>query len=115
MIWLIWRDLRGHFKIRRVVNWLVICLYIRYQVLNDKLYLGNFHISSHAYGHLLNQIYHVAGIKTIDLSHKINHISFGEEKDLAQIRRKFKRGVLNPLDGSERIKNIEDLEVGIMY
>ena len=66
--------------------------------------IGNFHISSHAYGHILNSIFTTVGISTIDLSHQINHISFGEEKDLTQIRKKFNKGVLNPLDGSKKEK-----------
>ena len=47
---------------------------------------GNFHISSHAYNNILSQVFNEAGINTIDLSHKINHISFGDDKDLKQIK-----------------------------
>jgi hypothetical protein len=53
------------------------------------------------------------GISTIDLSHKINHISFGSEKDIVQIRKRFNKGVLNPLDGSEKVKNVTDEHVGV--
>lgn len=76
---------------------------------------GNFHISSHAYGHILNQVFHSAQISTIDLSHKINHISFGEEKDIIQIRKKFNKGVLNPLDQTQKTKAKADEHIGVSY
>lgn len=56
----------------------------------------------------------MTGIQTIDLSHKVNHISFGEEKDIVQIRKKFNKGVLNPLDGTNKIKGVEDEHVGVI-
>jgi hypothetical protein len=39
----------------------------------------------------------------IDTSHKINHLSFGESKDLKLIKRIFGTGELNPLDKSIKI------------
>lgn len=76
---------------------------------------GNFHISSHAYNNLLSQIFHENNINTIDVSHKINHISFGDDKDLKEIKQKFKKGVLNPLDGIEKIKPESLKSVGVMH
>ena len=64
---------------------------------------------------MLNQVFSSVGISTIDLSHKINHISFGTEGDIVQIRKKFNKGVLNPLDGSEKAKHTTDEHVGIMH
>ena len=46
---------------------------------------GNFHISSHAFHEYLNKIFNMANIRTIDLSHKINHISFGEDGEIKEI------------------------------
>lgn len=39
---------------------------------------GNFHISSHAYSHYIGSLLRESGLNTIDLSHKINHLSFGK-------------------------------------
>lgn len=63
---------------------------------------GNFHISTHAYGSIVAQLLS-EGIFKLDLSHKINHISFGDETDLRNIKSKFDVGILNPLDGVEKI------------
>ena len=37
-----------------------------------------------------------------DVTHKINHISFGDDSDLKQIKAKFGVGVLNPLDNVKK-------------
>jgi hypothetical protein len=58
---------------------------------------GNFHISSHAYGPTIQRLYS-EGLMNFDVTHKINHISFGDDSDLKQIKTKFGVGVLNPLD-----------------
>jgi len=50
---------------------------------------------------MLGEIYAQNGISTLDLSHKINHISFGTDEDIKEIKKKFNKGVLNPLDGVE--------------
>ncbi len=63
---------------------------------------GNFHISTHAYGSIVAKLLS-EGVFKIDLSHKINHISFGEETDLRNIKTKYNVGILNPLDGVEKI------------
>jgi hypothetical protein len=63
---------------------------------------GNFHISTHAYGSIVAKLLS-EGIFKLDLSHKINHISFGDETDLRNIKSKFDVGILNPLDGVEKI------------
>eukprot|EP01015_Nassula_variabilis_P016572 TRINITY_DN2548_c0_g1_i5.p1 TRINITY_DN2548_c0_g1~~TRINITY_DN2548_c0_g1_i5.p1 ORF type:complete len:283 (-),score=48.79 TRINITY_DN2548_c0_g1_i5:43-891(-) len=65
---------------------------------------GNFHISCHAFGPQLQAIVAETGINTIDVSHQINHISFGSDDDLKAIKSKFNVGVLNPLDGVKKIK-----------
>jgi hypothetical protein len=40
----------------------------------------------------------------LDLSHTINHLSFGEREDVQTVRAKFSEGILDPLDGSTRKK-----------
>jgi hypothetical protein len=64
---------------------------------------GNFHISSHAYGSLIQRLA-ADGHFTFDVSHKIKHLSFGEDKDLKYIKKRFgeNHGVLNPLDNTVR-------------
>jgi hypothetical protein len=55
-----------------------------------------------------------AGVSTLDLSHRINHLSFGNSIDT--VKSKFSQaGVLNPLDGLERIKNKELKHTGVMH
>jgi len=76
---------------------------------------GNFHISSHAYMGALNQYFAENKVNTIDVSHKINHISFGDDNDLKQIKNKFDKGVLNPLDGVEKIKAAALEKTGVMH
>jgi Endoplasmic reticulum vesicle transporter/Endoplasmic Reticulum-Golgi Intermediate Compartment (ERGIC) len=63
---------------------------------------GNFHISTHAYGNIIAKLIS-EGIFATDLSHKINHISFGDETDIKNIKSKFDVGILNPIDGVEKI------------
>jgi len=48
---------------------------------------GNFHISSHAYQNIIPAFMNQNKLTTIDLSHQINHISFGDDSDLKQIKR----------------------------
>jgi Endoplasmic reticulum vesicle transporter len=75
---------------------------------------GNFHISAHPFQHVLPKVLVYAGISTLDLSHKINHLSFGDQT--LEIKQRFgNQGVLNPLDGLERIKNKELKHVGVMH
>jgi len=74
---------------------------------------GNFHVSCHAYQHFLTEIVQHNNGQTIDLSHQINHISFGSDEDLKEIKKKFNRGVLNPLDGVKVIKS-EAVRNGVM-
>lgn len=59
---------------------------------------GNFHVSSHAYGRTIARLVS-EGVFKYDISHKINHISFGDESDIQIIKANFNVGNLNPLDG----------------
>lgn len=60
---------------------------------------GNFHISSHAYAQVIGRLAQ-EGAFNFDLSHTINHISFGEETDIQNIKRIFNDGILSPLDNT---------------
>jgi len=62
---------------------------------------GNFHISSHAFH---GNIYTVLGndMSKLDLSHTINHLSFGNIEDVKYVRKHFDEGATNPLDRVER-------------
>jgi len=48
---------------------------------------GNFHISSHALGPLLGLIMAETGISIFDVSHKINHLSFGNSIDIEYVKK----------------------------
>jgi len=63
----------------------------------------------------LDPILRQAGLNTIDVSHVINHISFGDDSDIKEIMKKFNKGVLNPLDNVKKIKGPELKTVGVMH
>jgi len=67
---------------------------------------GNFHISSHAYGRTIGRLISDIDFK-YDISHKINHISFGEESEIQHIKENFKVGNISPLDGVVKDKKGE--------
>jgi hypothetical protein len=62
---------------------------------------GNFHISSHSYAQIISKLA-TEGFYKFDLTHTINHISFGEEDDIKQIKSKFNVGILNPIDNTSK-------------
>lgn len=55
---------------------------------------GNFHISSHSYHNYLSILLKDNNLKTLDLSHIINHLSFGDIADIINIQKTFKQGIL---------------------
>jgi hypothetical protein len=63
---------------------------------------GNFHVSTHAYGFIIQRLAS-EGLLSFDVSHKINHLSFGEAKDLINIKKTFKTGEINPLDKTSKV------------
>ena len=65
---------------------------------------GNFHISSHAYGRSIAKLISETDFK-YDISHKINHISFGDESDIQIIKKNFDVGNVSPLDGLVKEKD----------
>lgn len=62
---------------------------------------GNFHISTHAY----NQYVAMLGMHDLNLTHTINHLSFGPKYEVKRVQKKFKKhaGELTPLDGSKEL------------
>lgn len=72
-------QLRGFFKVNKVP--------------------GNFHISSHAFGPTVSRLAG-DGLLLVDVNHKINHLSFGNGEEIKEIKKHFKEGVLNPMDGT---------------
>ena len=58
---------------------------------------GNFHISSHAYGRIVQQLA-AMGMLRFDVSHTINSLSFGEISELNKIRKNIKSEFVNPLN-----------------
>jgi hypothetical protein len=64
---------------------------------------GNFYVSSHQYGEIITQLIS-EGLLKYNLSHKINHISFGDESHIKHIIANFNAGILNPIDGVHKIQ-----------
>lgn len=62
---------------------------------------GNFHISAHAYGAIIQRLAS-EGVLNFDVAHKINHLSFGDDKDIQIIKSSFGTGEINPLDGVKK-------------
>jgi hypothetical protein len=62
---------------------------------------GNFHISTHAYGQIIAKLIS-DGFQINDLSHTINHVSFGDESHIQFIKNNFDVGILNPIDGTHK-------------
>jgi len=58
---------------------------------------GKFHVSSFPYNSVLAKLSQ-EGLYKFDISHVINHISFGDESEIKYIMDNFNAGILNPLD-----------------
>ena len=48
---------------------------------------GNFHVSAHAFTGVLPSIMAKNNLKSLDLSHKINHLSFGDTKAVKKVKK----------------------------
>jgi hypothetical protein len=59
---------------------------------------GNFHISSHAYGHVVQQMYMMG--KRLDFTHTIHHLSFGDDGQNKEIRKRYDEKFEYDLDGT---------------
>lgn len=64
---------------------------------------GNFHISSHAYQNLYVRLAMAGTIKTLDVSHKIHTLRFGDQEVVTNLVKTHPEAQLIPLDGHQRI------------
>ena len=77
----------------------------------------------------MGSLFSSVGLHNLDISHKINHISFGDEADIKTIKkydlftfkilnriksRKFNAGVLDPLDNFDFLVPEHDKQRGMM-
>ena len=62
---------------------------------------GNIHLSSHAFGQIVSRLAS-EGLYKFDLSHKIAHFSFGDDKDVNSVINNFNLNHLNVLEGIEK-------------
>lgn len=59
---------------------------------------GNIHLSTYSHSYLFGSLYQET--KNINITHTVNHISFGEDKDIGYIKTNFANtGIVSPLDG----------------
>ena len=65
---------------------------------------GNFHISSHDVPNVVTTLIREAN--KIDLTHKINHLSFGKKTDQHAIKRWYGGTIDNELNGTQKKQNI---------
>lgn len=66
---------------------------------------GNFHVSSHSFSYTANQL--IMKGQLIDFSHKISHLSFGDESQVKQVK-KLKNVNVAPLDGTKAITTSQE-------
>eukprot|EP00747_Dinoflagellata_sp_TGD_P163851 gnl/TRDRNA2_/TRDRNA2_183008_c0_seq1.p1 gnl/TRDRNA2_/TRDRNA2_183008_c0~~gnl/TRDRNA2_/TRDRNA2_183008_c0_seq1.p1 ORF type:complete len:371 (+),score=84.83 gnl/TRDRNA2_/TRDRNA2_183008_c0_seq1:112-1224(+) len=63
---------------------------------------GNVHLSTYSHSYLFGSLYQET--KNINISHTINHISFGTDTDISYVKKHFKStGIVSPLDGVKQI------------
>ena len=60
---------------------------------------GNFHISSHAYSNLFARLKHEGSLETLDMSHKINYLFFGDAENMSTIEKNHPEAALSKLNG----------------
>mmetsp|Transcript_41670 Transcript_41670/g.89466 ORF Transcript_41670/g.89466 Transcript_41670/m.89466 type:complete len:347 (+) Transcript_41670:157-1197(+) len=63
---------------------------------------GNIHLSTYSHSFLFGSLYQET--RNLNISHTINHLSYGSEKDIAYIQQQLQgTGVVSPLDGVSHI------------
>mmetsp|Transcript_70341 Transcript_70341/g.205714 ORF Transcript_70341/g.205714 Transcript_70341/m.205714 type:complete len:348 (-) Transcript_70341:180-1223(-) len=63
---------------------------------------GNVHLSTYSHSYLFGSLYQEA--RNINISHLINHVSFGTDNDISYVKKHFKgTGIVSPLDGVSQI------------
>lgn len=59
---------------------------------------GNVHLSTYSHSYLFGSLYQEA--RNINISHRVNHMSFGVDTDISYVKKNFKdTGIVSPLDG----------------
>lgn len=59
---------------------------------------GNVHLSTYSHSYLFGSLYQET--RNINISHRINHVSFGTDDDISYVKKHFKgTGIVSPLDG----------------
>lgn len=58
---------------------------------------GNFHISSHAYKKIYSRLIDEGIITSIDISHQIKHLFFGEADSIQSLSENHPQAILDPL------------------
>mmetsp|Transcript_78828 Transcript_78828/g.249132 ORF Transcript_78828/g.249132 Transcript_78828/m.249132 type:complete len:348 (-) Transcript_78828:153-1196(-) len=63
---------------------------------------GNVHLSTYSHSYLFGSLYQET--RNINISHRINHVSFGTDDDISYVRKHFKgTGIVAPLDGMTQV------------
>lgn len=62
---------------------------------------GTFSISSKSFNNVSRRFMGQVGIFNLDVSHKINHLSFGNQMEINYLRKQFPEGVFAVLDDSQ--------------
>jgi len=63
---------------------------------------GNVHLSTYSHSYLFGSLYQET--RNMNISHKINHVSFGVDEDIGYIQKHFKgTGIVSPLDGVSQV------------
>ncbi|CAE7604901.1 ergic3 [Symbiodinium necroappetens] len=63
---------------------------------------GNLHLSTYSHSFLFGSLYQET--KNLNISHKVNHISFGVDTDITYVKSNFQgTGIVSPLDGVVQI------------
>jgi hypothetical protein len=63
---------------------------------------GNVHLSTYSHSYLFGSLYQET--KNMNITHHINHISFGTDTDISYVTENFKgTGIVNPLDGVDQV------------
>lgn len=65
---------------------------------------GNVHLSTYSHSYLFGSLYQET--RNMNISHHINHVSFGTDTDISYVKKNFKgTGIVSPLDGVSQIVN----------
>lgn len=87
-------------RIRKMINSGEGCRVAGYVKVNKVP--GNVHLSTYSHSYLFGSLYQET--RNINISHYVNHISFGVDTDIGYVKRNFQdTGIVSPLDGVEQI------------